>query len=83
MDKTTIVRQALRTYVRSQLRRSGNTLSPQQWLTLLNCYIRRQDAEECADLAGIRPLEAEMWYTRFAMAVISYAVRLTRIKYAA
>ncbi len=83
MDQNTIVREALRSYARTQIRRPGNTMTASQWLSLLNCYIRRRPIEECAVKAEISEVQAAMWYTHLALAVTSYAIRLTRTKYQA
>lgn len=81
MDQNTIVREALKSYARVQIRHPGNTMSPRQWLALLNCYVRQKSIKECALQAEISEVQAAMWYTHLALAVTSYAIRLTRSKY--
>lgn len=81
MDQNTIVREALKSYARTQFRHPGNTMSPRQWVALLNCYVRHRPVKECARQAEISEVQAAMWYTHLALAVTSYAIRLTRAKY--
>lgn len=81
MERNTLVREALKSYARVQMHHPDNTMSPRQWLSLLNCYIRRRRVEECAEEAEISEVQAAMWYTHLALAVTSYAIRLTRAKY--
>lgn len=83
MQRRKVVHEALKAYARTQIRHPRNTLTPVQWVDLLNCYAGHISSSACAEKVGITPAQAEMWYCHFSLAVTSYALALMRRKYQA
>ncbi len=83
MTQRQFEKEALKKYARFQIRHPDNTMSPEQWVALLNCYLKREPLLQCAEKARISEAQAAMWYCHFSLAVSAYAIRQTRRKYRA
>ncbi len=83
MTQRQFEKEALKKYARFQIRHPDNTMTPEQWVALLNCYLKRETLARCARKARISETQAAMWYCHFSLAVSAYAISRTRRKYRA
>jgi hypothetical protein len=76
--KTELMRSAMIDYVREQYRNPENRYSADQWVSVMNCYVRHCNTEECAKLSDMRRSEAALLYTKLAIAVAEKALSQAR-----
>ncbi|MBR3356891.1 MAG: hypothetical protein IKG46_03595 [Solobacterium sp.] len=69
MDRET-VHTVLSNYARTRLKQKENRHTPEQWVDLLNSFVRCVCASECARMCGISPEDVRTEYFRMSMALV-------------
>ncbi len=67
-------RETLRRYAVRQLDDPSNRISPEQWMHLLNCYVKHESAETCAAKTGLDPIQINIRYCDLSIELLRLAV---------
>lgn len=76
MNRNTILKNACIRFARDELARRTNTLTPEQWVDVLNCYAHHKSVNVCAKEAEISPSMAAALYCRLSIAMVRYAMEI-------
>lgn len=73
-----IMRNAMIDYVRGQYAGRRDPYTAEQWVTVMNCYARREHTGVCAEKADMSPYEAALLYCRFSIVLAETALARSR-----
>ncbi len=74
--KQNTLHKALQAFAYEQYHSDKNTLTPQQWVILLNGYYYNQPANVIGQKIGLNEMDVQIWYCRFTLAVTAYALKI-------
>ena len=77
MNRNTILKNACIRFARDELAKRTNSLTPVQWVDVLNCYAQHKSVNTCAKEAEISPSMAAALYCRLSIAMVRYAMEIT------
>jgi len=73
-----IMRNAMIDYARSQYEGSRDPYSAEQWVSVMNSYVRHENTHDCALKADMSSYEAALLYCRFSIALAETALCRSR-----